>query len=185
MNRSVSPVPGQASSSPSSSSSPEGVAAAATIAGGAKRPAAAAACTGCLPVTNGNGINGGVGGDGGDGSEDSCRGGGTAGGKSASGSAGGVESGRGGKIEAEETDSKNNGIEGEDDGENCGFDTSTVLEEVRHQVAQEYLPVMETIRDQLIAELKGIDKSEVSNVLCLRGDGYVALGSCNRRKMTN
>lgn len=48
------------------------------------------------------------------------------------------------------------GDEGDDAGGDCG-----ALEEVRHQVAQEYLPVMETIRDQLIAELKGIDKAEV------------------------
>lgn len=41
-------------------------------------------------------------------------------------------------------------------------DSIGALEEVRHQVAEEYLPVMATIRDQLIAELKGIDKSEVS-----------------------
>lgn len=42
-----------------------------------------------------------------------------------------------------------------------GVDSSDTLEEVRHQVAEEYLPVMATIRDQLIAELKGVDKSEV------------------------
>ena len=36
-----------------------------------------------------------------------------------------------------------------------------VLEEVRHQVAAEYLPVMAEIRDQLIADLVGIVGSEV------------------------
>eukprot|EP00752_Nemacystus_decipiens_P005687 g5147.t1 len=44
-----------------------------------------------------------------------------------------------------------------------GADSSDILEEVRHQVAEEYLPVMATIRDQLIAELKCIDKSEVED----------------------
>lgn len=39
--------------------------------------------------------------------------------------------------------------------------TGNVLEEVRHQVAAEYLPVMATIRDQLVAALKGIDRAEV------------------------
>lgn len=36
-----------------------------------------------------------------------------------------------------------------------------VLEEVRHQVAAEYLPVMATIRDELIEELKEIEGAEV------------------------
>eukprot|EP00903_Cladosiphon_okamuranus_P009996 g9481.t2 len=44
-----------------------------------------------------------------------------------------------------------------------GGDGGGVLEEVRHQVAEEYLPVMATIRDQLIAELKGIDEAEVED----------------------
>ena len=50
-----------------------------------------------------------------------------------------------------------------------------VLEEVRHQVAAEYLPVMADIRDQLIADLVGIEGSEVRR--CRErgiGDGFVA-----------
>lgn len=45
--------------------------------------------------------------------------------------------------------------------------TCDVLEEVRHQVAAEYLPVMSTIRDQLIAELKDIERSEVRFILAV------------------
>lgn len=47
-----------------------------------------------------------------------------------------------------------------------GTGPGDVLEEVRHQVAEEYLPVMSTIRDQLIEELEGIDRAEVREVLC-------------------
>lgn len=39
--------------------------------------------------------------------------------------------------------------------------SSTVLEEVRHQVAAEYLPVMAVIREQLLEELSGIERAEV------------------------
>lgn len=50
-----------------------------------------------------------------------------------------------------------------------------VLEEVRHQVAAEYLPVMADIRDQLIADLVGIEGSEVRRCRGRGiGDGFVA-----------
>lgn len=47
------------------------------------------------------------------------------------------------------------------DGTVPGAGPGDVLEEVRHQVAAEYLPVMATIRDQLISELEGIERAEV------------------------
>lgn len=55
------------------------------------------------------------------------------------------------------------GSSGSEDWSSEGMDGSAsgALEDVRHQVAQEYLPVMATIRDQLKDELKGIDKAEV------------------------
>ena len=37
----------------------------------------------------------------------------------------------------------------------------TALEEVRHQVAAEYLPVMAAIREELMSELSGIERAEV------------------------
>lgn len=55
--------------------------------------------------------------------------------------------------------------EGEGEGDLDIDGSCHVLEEVRHQVAQEYLPVMEKIRDELKAELQGIDKSEVIKLL--------------------
>lgn len=55
-------------------------------------------------------------------------------------------------------------VEGEGGGDLDIDGSCHVLEEVRHQVAQEYLPVMDKIRDQLKAELKNIDKSEVMQV---------------------
>ncbi|CAM9201431.1 unnamed protein product [Ectocarpus sp. 13 AM-2016] len=68
--------------------------------------------------------------------------------------------GDGGASGCQEAGSGGGGGGGDEEGAggDCG-----ALEEVRHQVAQEYLPVMETIRDQLVAELKGIDKAEVED----------------------
>lgn len=53
---------------------------------------------------------------------------------------------------------------GTDAGTGHGTDACDVLEEVRHQVAAEYLPVMATIKDELISELKGIERAEVGRV---------------------
>ncbi|CAM9094298.1 unnamed protein product [Ascophyllum nodosum] len=39
----------------------------------------------------------------------------------------------------------------------------TALEEVRHQVAAEYLPIMAAIREELMSELSGIERAEVED----------------------
>lgn len=48
-----------------------------------------------------------------------------------------------------------------------------MLEEVKHQVAAEYLPVMAVIREQLLEELSGIERAEVlcneAFFVCLHG----------------
>lgn len=116
------------------------------MAGRAASQATAAGAT-CLPVSNG--VNGGTSGaaEGGEGSSSKVESNGAEA-ECGSGAAGSGRAGGGDKND-------------HDCGGSNGIDTGTVLEEVRHQVAQEYLPVMETIRDQLVAELKGIKNSEV------------------------
>ncbi|CAM9878723.1 unnamed protein product [Scytosiphon promiscuus] len=163
--RSGSPVPREPStSSPSSPSPSEGAAAAALAGAAGATGSAVVACAACFPTSNGNGVNGGGGGGVSD----------FTGGKAAPGSRG-TESepsnetdaeSRGGETGGDEkgdASGKSNASDDEDGGNNASLDTGAVLEEVRHQVAQEYLPVMETIRDELIAELKGIEKSEVED----------------------
>ncbi|CAN0300874.1 unnamed protein product, partial [Hapterophycus canaliculatus] len=87
-------------------------------------------------------------------------------GEEAASTSGEAEGGCGGETMAEAKRGETGGGDNNDgdDGDHAsGVDHGTVLEEVRHQVAQEYLPVMRTIRDELIAELKSIDKSEVED----------------------
>lgn len=72
----------------------------------------------------------------------------------------GDQSENGKSLAIDETDKQ--GVAGCKEGIASDAGPEEVLEEVRHQVAEEYLPVMATIKKQLIEELKGINRSEVS-----------------------